>query len=64
MIQRPTIPHFKPQIVDNKFLGGQGRDSLKRLPYPFFRKSTLFTKVAKILSSTMWAIVNFSYTYI
>ena len=43
MIQRPTIPHFKPQIVDNKILGGKGRGSLKRLPRPFFLKSTLFT---------------------
>ena len=43
MIQRPTIPHFKPQIVDNEILGGQGGGSLKRLPHPLFLKSTLFT---------------------
>ena len=43
MVQRPTICHLKALVVDNKILGGQGRDSLKGLPRPCFLKSTLFT---------------------
>ena len=43
MIQRPSIPHLKAMVVDNNILEGQGRGSLKRLPCPFFLKSTLFT---------------------
>ena len=41
-INRPTIPHFKPIVMGNKFLG-QGRGSFKDLPRTFFLKSTLFT---------------------
>jgi len=43
VVQRPTIPHLKALVVDNLNLGGQGLGSLKRLPHPFFLKSTLFT---------------------
>ena len=50
MVQRPTIPHYLAKSVDNKILEGQGRDSLKDLPRPFFLKSTLFTNSATELS--------------
>ena len=53
MIQRPTMLHFKPQIMDNKILGGQGCGSLKRLPRPFFLKSTLSTKIGLVKPRTM-----------
>ena len=43
VVQQLTIPHLKALVVDNDFLEGQGRGSLKRLPQPFFLKSTLFT---------------------
>ena len=42
MVQRPTIPHFKP-MVKKKFPEEQGRGSIKDLSRPFFLKSTLST---------------------
>ena len=38
-------PHFKPQIMDNKILEGQGRGNLMDLPHPFFLKKSLFYKL-------------------
>ena len=34
MVQRPKIPHFKPQVVDNIILEGQGRGNFMDLQRP------------------------------
>ena len=43
MVQRPTIPHLKALVVDNRILGWLGLGSLKGLPGPCSLKSKLFT---------------------
>ena len=44
MIQRHSIPHFKPLIVDSKFPEGQGCGHIRSLPRPLLLKSEFFTK--------------------
>ena len=44
MVQRHSIPHFKPLIVDIINPEGQGRGSIRSLSRPLFLKSTFFTK--------------------
>ena len=53
VVQQLTIPHLKALVVDNDILEGQGRGSLKRLPQPFFLKSTLFTNSGRGKPLTM-----------
>ena len=52
MVQRHTIPHVKPLIVDIKNLEGQGRGNISSLPRPLFLKSTFFTKSGRGRSIT------------
>ena len=44
MVQRHSIPHFKPLIVDSENPEGQGRGNIRSLPHPLLLKSTFFTK--------------------
>ena len=44
MVQRHSIPHFKPLIVDIINPEGQGRGNIRSLPCPLLLKSTFFTK--------------------
>ena len=44
MIQRHTVSHLKALIVDNDFLGGQGRDIIMGLPRLLFLKSSIYHK--------------------
>ena len=44
MVQRHSIPHFKPLIVDSKNPEGQGCGNIRSLPRPLLLKSTFFTK--------------------
>ena len=44
MVQRHSIPHFKPLIVDIINSEGQGRGNIRSLPRPLLLKSTFFTK--------------------
>ena len=44
MVQRHSIPHFKPLIVDIINPEGQGRGNIRSLPRPLLLKSTFFTK--------------------
>ena len=44
MVQRHSIPHFKPVIVDIRNPEGQGRGNIRSLPRPLLLKSTFFTK--------------------
>ena len=44
MVQRHSIPHFKPLIVDSKNPEGQGRGNIRSLPRPLLLKSEFFTK--------------------
>ena len=44
MVQRHSIPHFKPLIVDSKSPEGQGRGNIRSLPRPLLLKSTFFIK--------------------
>ena len=44
MLQRHSIPHFKPLIVDIMNPVGQGRGSIRSLLHPILLKSTFFTK--------------------
>ena len=44
MVQRHSIPHFKPLIMDTINLEGQGRGNIRSLPHPLLLKSTFFTK--------------------
>ncbi len=44
MVQRHSIPHFKPLIMDSKSPEGQGRGNISSLPRPLLLKSTFFTK--------------------
>ena len=44
MVQRHSIPHFKPLIVDSKGTEGQGRGNIRSLPRLLPLKSAFFTK--------------------
>ena len=44
MVQRHSIPHFKPLIVDSKSPEGQGCGNIRSLPRPLLLKSEFFTK--------------------
>ena len=44
MVQRHTICHFKPLIVDSKNPEGQGCGTIRSLPRPLLLKSEFFTK--------------------
>ena len=44
MVQRHSIPHFKPLIVDIINPEGQGRGNIRSLPRPLLLKSEFFTK--------------------
>ena len=44
MVQRHTICHFKPLIVDSKNPEGQGCGNIRSLPRPLLLKSEFFTK--------------------
>ena len=44
MVQRHSITHFKPLIVDSKIPEGQGRGNIRSLPRPLLLKSEFFTK--------------------
>ena len=44
MVQRHSIPHFKPLIVDNENPEGQGCGNIRSLPRPLLLKSEFFTK--------------------
>ena len=44
MVQRPTIRHFLALVVDNNFLEGEGRGSIKDLSRPFLSKKYAFYK--------------------
>ena len=44
MVQRQSISHFKPLIVDIINLEGQGRGNIRSLPRPLLLKSEFFTK--------------------
>ena len=44
MVQRHSIPHFKPLIVDSKNPEGQGCGNIRSLPRPLLLKSEFFTK--------------------
>ena len=44
MVQRHSIPHFKPLIVDIINPEGQGRGNIRSFPCPLLLKRTFFTK--------------------
>ena len=44
MVQRHSIPHFKPLIVNSKNPEGQGCGNIKSLPRHLLLKSEFFTK--------------------
>ena len=44
MVQRHSIPHFKPLIVDIINPEGKGRGNIRSLPCPLLLKSGFFTK--------------------
>ena len=44
MVQRHSIPHFKPLIVDSRNPEGQGFGNIRSLPRPLLLKSEFFTK--------------------
>ena len=44
MVQRNTICHFKPLIMDSKSPEGKGCGNIRSLPRPFLLKSEFFTK--------------------
>ena len=44
MVQRHSIPHFKPLIVDSKIPEGQGRGNIRSLPCPLLLKATFLIK--------------------
>ena len=44
MVQRHTVSYLKALIVDNNFLGGQGRGSIMGLPCPLLLKSSIYHK--------------------
>ena len=44
MVQRHSIPHLKPLIVDIINPEGQGRGNIRSLPRPLLLKSEFFTK--------------------
>ena len=44
MLQRHSIPHFKPLLVDITIPEGQGRGNIRTLPRPLLLKSTFFTE--------------------
>ena len=44
MVQRHSIPHFEPLIVDIMNLEGQGQGNTSSLPRPLLLKSAFFTK--------------------
>ena len=44
MVQRRSIPHFKPLVVDSNIPEGQGRGIIRSLPRPLLLKSQFFTK--------------------
>ena len=44
MVQRHSISHYKPLIVDIINLEGQGRGNIRSLPHPLLLKSEFFSK--------------------
>ena len=38
IVEKQTIPHFKPLIMDSKILEGEGRGIIRDLPRPQFVK--------------------------
>ena len=44
MVQRHSIPHSKPLIMDNKNPEGQGCGNIRSLSRPLLLKSAFFTK--------------------
>ena len=44
MVQRHTISYLKALIMDNFFLGGQGRGRIMGLLRPLFQKSSIYRK--------------------